>query len=107
MTVSNQFMTETKLFSRGNGVEILILAAGSSSRLGQPKQLVKVGNILLIRHAVINALASDCERVSVVVGANKQQVVKEINDLNIDIVYNENWSEGIASSIRAGVVVSD
>lgn len=86
-----------------SGVDIIILAAGSSSRLGQPKQLVKVNGISLIRHVTRQALTSDCEKVSVIVGANKELLIKEIADLDISIIENKDWSEGIASSVRAGI----
>ena len=82
---------------------IVILAAGSSSRLGQPKQLLKYRNKSLIRHVTDEAISSAAGPVMVVIGANATQVAAELNDAEALVRINEEWSEGMASSIRHGV----
>lgn len=84
-------------------IGVVILAAGSSSRLGRPKQLVKFQNKPLLQH-VIDIVASFNLKSSVIVlGAHDEQVRESIHLKNITVLDNENWSEGIASSIRLGV----
>src|SRR5258708_26723116 len=82
---------------------IIILAAGSSSRLGRPKQnLVYKGKTLLER-AIEAAMASVCKPVIVVLGANSDVIKQFIEDFDIALVQNAYWPEGMSSSIRAGV----
>ena len=85
-------------------VSAIILAAGGSSRYGQCKQLVKIDGSSLVRHAVskLSSLFSH-DRISVVVGANSQAVAQAISDLPVNIVHNEYWQKGLASSLIAGI----
>jgi molybdenum cofactor cytidylyltransferase len=85
-----------------NNCAIIILAAGSSSRLGYPKQLVLHNNESLIRRAVSSALEVS-NHVVVVLGANTQSVQDEIKDLPVEVAHNGQWEEGMASSIRCGI----
>lgn len=82
---------------------IIILAAGSSSRLGEPKQLLSYGNVNLIQRAISEAKATDAKRILVVLGSAAEEIIKTINNSGVEIVINQNWSEGIGSSIRTGV----
>jgi molybdenum cofactor cytidylyltransferase len=82
---------------------IIILAAGASTRLGRPKQLLEFRGRSLLRHAVETALASVCRPVIVVLGASAEQLVQETHGLSAITVTNPHWSEGMASSIRAGL----
>lgn len=84
-------------------MHILILAAGASTRLGRPKQLVRLGGRPALHHVVSSALAlPDCS-VSVVVGAHARDITVMLGRTSASIVVNRNWEEGIASSIRAGI----
>lgn len=82
---------------------ILILAAGASTRLGQPKQLVNVGGKPLIRHIAEVAIASDCDPVGIVLGAYATSIGPHLADLKCHIFNNNDWSTGMASSIRCGL----
>jgi molybdenum cofactor cytidylyltransferase len=82
---------------------IILLAAGSSSRLGKPKQLLRFHGKSLIRHIISIARQSEADEIIVVLGANHELILQEISDLNIRVVINHHWQEGIASSIRAGL----
>jgi molybdenum cofactor cytidylyltransferase len=82
---------------------IIILAAGSSSRLGQPKQNVIYRGQTLLQRAIETALASICEPVIVVLGSNAASIVPTIQESPINIVQNADWADGIASSIRSGI----
>ncbi len=81
---------------------IIILAAGVSSRLGRPKQLLEFQGASLILRAVRTALESQCGPVSVVLGAHGQRIERELAGLPITIVRNVDWGAGIGTSIRAG-----
>ena len=82
---------------------IIILAAGSSSRLGKPKQNLVFEGQTLLQRAVNIALSSACRPVIVVLGANVETIGPTIKDKPVQIVFNEDWSEGMASSIAAGM----
>jgi molybdenum cofactor cytidylyltransferase len=83
---------------------IIILAAGSSSRLGQPKQLLPYKGKTLIGHIVEIALQSEAEKVLIVLGANHLIIEKKLPVLDkLKPIYNEDWREGMASSIRKAI----
>lgn len=81
----------------------LILAAGGSSRLGRPKQLVHFQGKTLIRHAAETLVDSSCDSIVVVLGAEIDGSTSEIADLPINICINHNWQTGMSSSIKAGL----
>jgi molybdenum cofactor cytidylyltransferase len=82
---------------------IVILAAGSSSRLGQPKQNLMYEGETLLQRAVNAAMASLCDVVIVVLGANEEAITPTIENKKVTIIKNPDWQEGMASSIRAGI----
>lgn len=82
---------------------ILILAAGNSSRLGEPKQLLQFQGKSLIRHVAEAATETISAPVAVVTGIHSELIDNELNGLPVLKVYNENWEEGMASSIRTGL----
>ena len=84
-------------------IGIIILAAGGSSRMGSPKQLLPFRGLSLVRHAAQSALASVCERAVVVIGCYADDVRLEIEDLPLSVVENRDWQSGMSSSIRAGL----
>ncbi len=85
-------------------LSILILAAGSSSRLGQPKQLVEFEGQTLIERVTQIALEVS-ENVVVILGANAEQIRPQLARFNdtISILQNPHWQEGMGASIRVGV----
>ena len=86
-----------------NNIGIVILAAGSSSRLSRPKQLLEFDGVTLLSHATIEAANSNACNVIVVIGAYADLIANEIDGDIVYIVKNENWNEGIASSVRLGL----
>lgn len=83
---------------------LVLLAAGASNRLrNSPKQLLEFRGKTLIRHAAENALASKCQSVCVVLGAQAEKIKREVEDLPIEIAVNENWAEGMSSSLKCGL----
>lgn len=82
---------------------IIILAAGSSSRLGRPKQLLPWQGIPLIRHAAITALGANLGPVAVVLGAIINPCRKALERLDLIITENPSWESGMGSSISRGM----
>jgi molybdenum cofactor cytidylyltransferase len=82
--------------------DIVILAAGASTRLGRPKQLLPWQGKNLLQHAVDTALAITTQPV-VVTGANADQLMAGLNNKQVQVVFNPEWEQGIASSIRCGL----
>jgi len=89
--------------NRERKVGLILLAAGGSRRLGEPKQLLVYEGETLLRRAARTALASVCRQVVVVLGAHAEQMKAQVEDLPLKTVVNEMWSNGMASSIRAGM----
>jgi len=81
----------------------LILAAGSSSRMGKSKQLLHVDGQPLLRKTIETTLASHANSILVVLGDNSDSISKSISDMPVDCILNENWTEGIGSSLKSGV----
>lgn len=81
----------------------IVLAAGSSSRLGCPKQLVQFEGESLLRRAASAALASGASPVIVILGELAARLRSELDGLPVTAVHNRNWAEGMASSLRCGV----
>jgi len=86
-----------------NNTAIIILAAGNSSRFGNIKQLVHFNNKTLLQHAIDEAIAFGAEPVIVVTGAKADEVLKKTGTSQVQVVFNEEWKEGIASGIVCGV----
>lgn len=78
---------------------IVILAAGSSSRLGSPKQLIDWQGRPLLRHLAEQALATDAP-VTIILGANQELIRPSIAELSLRVLDNAAWEEGMSSSIR-------
>uniref|UniRef100_A0A7V5CSV8 Nucleotidyltransferase family protein n=1 Tax=Acidobacterium capsulatum TaxID=33075 RepID=A0A7V5CSV8_9BACT len=81
----------------------ILLAAGSSSRLGQPKQLVRHQGQSLLRRTASLALASGASPVIVVLGNSAPQLRPELEGLSVSVVENPDWATGMASSLRCGL----
>jgi molybdenum cofactor cytidylyltransferase len=82
---------------------IIILAAGSSARLGQSKQLLKIGDENLLQRSIKTALDSAVEKVVVVLGSNDKAHAESIIQYPVSVVVNEKWESGMGSSLKAGL----
>ena len=89
-------MTTTKIGA-------IILAAGGSTRMGSPKQLLKFEGTTMIRRAASSAIESGCRPVIVVTGAASEDVRGELDGLDVHEILNSEWQTGMASSIKAGI----
>lgn len=70
-----------------------------------PKQLLRFGGVTLLRHAAQTAVAARCGPVVVVLGAaaTAKQFRFELVDLEVTVVENHKWKDGMSGSIRAGI----
>jgi molybdenum cofactor cytidylyltransferase len=85
----------------------LVLGAGGSARLGRPKQLLDYGDGTLLGHVV--GVTRDCgfEQTIVAIGGNAEDVRERVDLDGTDVVVNEDYGEGCASSIAAALAVVD
>lgn len=84
-------------------VAAIIVAAGASSRLGRPKQLVMIDGEAMLQRTIRIAHEAGALPVVVVLGAYRKEIEDAIDFGAALIAANGEWEEGIASSIRAGV----
>jgi molybdenum cofactor cytidylyltransferase len=82
---------------------IIILAAGNSSRMGEPKQLMTFKNKTFLQHIIGEAKNANLEPVICVTGYQSDLITKNITGMGVSIVYNELWREGMGSGISAGI----
>ena len=82
---------------------ILILAAGTSSRMGAIKQLLPYKNSTLLNWSIEQAKQSKINDVFCILGANKEIIIKEIKHQNINVIFNPNYENGLSSSIVSGI----
>jgi molybdenum cofactor cytidylyltransferase len=85
----------------------LVLAAGSSRRMGRPKQLLPVDGRPLLEKVVAAANASSLDEVIVVLGGSAVEIREGIDLGRASVVYNPDHLEGLGSSIRAGLASLD
>jgi len=85
------------------GLGVVLLAAGGSSRLGQPKQLVPIEGEALVRRTARRLLSLKPASLIVVSGCESAAVDVQLSDLPLQVVYNPDWQKGIGTSIAFGV----
>jgi len=86
-----------------NKTGIIILAAGNSSRLGRPKQLLLYQGKTLLSHVIDEAQAATLAPVVVITGAHHKEIQDSLIGRPVEIVFNPSWETGMASGIVAGV----
>lgn len=82
---------------------ILILAAGASSRLGRPKQLLPWKGKPLLRYLLDEAKTACPDYTWTVLGANAAQIQSECDLSDVQVVTNSKWKEGMGTSISVAV----
>lgn len=92
--MKNQFQNKTA---------IIILAAGNSSRLERPKQLLEYKESTLLKNTISEALKVLNSFVIVVTGANHKEIEKQLNTEEINICFNPEWENGMSSSVVKGL----
>lgn len=95
------------LITRSNTMDnccIVILAAGQSSRLGRPKQLIEINGKTNIRRIIEEAKSIVIpQNVFVVLGSNYEEIYDHIKEEDIYVIYNKEWNLGISSSIKVAI----
>jgi len=86
-------------------VAAVVMAAGASRRLGEPKQLVRLGEETLLERAVRVAREAGCAPVVVVLGASADLIRRACGLEDAAVVVNEDWASGVGTSIAVGIGV--
>ena len=85
----------------------IVLAAGTSTRMGRPKQLLPVGGVSLLDRVLVEVLNSELTLVVLVLGYKAQEIKEnlqtEIHHPKLKIIENRDYNEGISTSIIAGL----
>lgn len=84
-------------------VAAILLAAGASTRLGQPKQLISIDGETLLRRTARFAAEAGCSPIFVVLGHQADRMREELDGLDAIPLLNRDWPEGMGSSLRCGV----
>jgi len=82
---------------------VILLAAGSSSRLGRPKQLLNYQDKTLIQHSIEAAQHSAADALVVVLGCNSELIQRGIESKEVPVLVHSNWEEGMSSSMQCGL----
>jgi molybdenum cofactor cytidylyltransferase len=94
----------SSVFAVHEPVAGIILAAGESTRFGQPKQLLDWHGQPFVRAVTLTALAAGLSPVVVVTGTSADEVETAVKDLPVQIAQNQDWQNGQSTSIRAGIL---
>lgn len=84
-------------------IGLMILAAGASTRMGTPKQLLPFQGRSLLRYIAEEAIASCCNPVVVVLGSQAKRMKLEVDGLALHMVENQQWTDGMGTAISAGM----
>jgi molybdenum cofactor cytidylyltransferase len=82
---------------------VILLAAGSSSRLGRPKQLINYQGKTLIQKAIEAAQYSAADDLIVVLGSNSELIQRGIESKEVPVLIHARWEEGMSSSMQCGL----
>ena len=88
------------------GISAVVLAAGRSTRMGEPKQLLRLSGCLMLEQTLENVRAGGVDEVVLVLGFATEAIRRELSEPLLDgvrVVVNENYESGMASSLRAGL----
>ncbi|MEK7242565.1 MAG: nucleotidyltransferase family protein, partial [Thermodesulfobacteriota bacterium] len=94
-------------FLPGNSVVMIsaiVLAAGESKRMGRPKQMLAWQGKTLLRHVLESLMKSDADEIILVLGHEAEAIRKGLTEFQIKIVINPDYKQGMASSLRQGLL---
>lgn len=80
----------------------IILAAGESKRMGSPKMLLPFNDSTMMECVISNVVKSIVDKIIVVLGAERETLVQLADKLHVETCYNENYKEGMLSSVQCG-----
>ena len=84
-------------------ISIVILAAGASKRMGEPKMLLPYENSTIIETVVEKALRSRADHIVVVTGSHSAEIREKLNRFAVDVIFNADHESGMLSSVQAGI----
>ncbi len=84
------------------GVWAIVLAAGESRRMGSPKMLLPYNDVTIIEQVINNLMDSNADRVVVVVGADREEIMKVTRQYDVFHCYNTDYKSGMLSSVKCG-----
>ena len=85
-----------------NGIWAIVLAAGESRRMGSPKMLLPYNDVTVIEQVINNLLDADIDRIVVVLGANREEIMEVTCSYDVFHCYNEDYMGGMLSSVKCG-----
>jgi molybdenum cofactor cytidylyltransferase len=88
-------------------ISAILLAAGESKRMGRPKQLLEWEGKTLLRHSLESLIASAADETILVLGHEAGRIRASLPELPIKIVTNPDYRQGMASSLRQGLLAMD
>ena len=87
----------------GGELAIILLAAGPSSRMGQPKQQLLIDEKTLLARAVEIALKSGIGKIIVMLGSQEETHRQLLKEMPVDTIFNAQWQKGMGSSLKTGL----
>ena len=89
--------------SSEENIAVVVLAAGGSTRLGRPKQLVEFKGKTLLKHTMDEVVRVGFQTKILVLGARQEEIMGKIDSSGFKVVINTYWEQGMASSIKVGL----
>jgi molybdenum cofactor cytidylyltransferase len=86
-----------------SGISALVLAAGTSQRMGRPKQLLRFGDSPLLEHALASARQADVDEVILVLGFAADEIQRTIGTNGLVIAINQEYQQGMGTSLRTAI----
>jgi molybdenum cofactor cytidylyltransferase len=88
-------------------ISAIILAAGGSSRMGQAKQLLPLGESTVLAKTIENTRSAAVDELVLVLGASAEEIRRQLPLQGLKVVINQTYQQGMASSLRAGLSAVD
>src|SRR5262252_9492633 len=89
------------------GIAAVVLAAGASRRMGEPKQLLRLGEKTLLERVLDNARGAAVHEIVVVLGASAENIRQQVDLGGIKVVINSSHEQGMGTSLGAGLAALD
>src|SRR5215468_6125150 len=86
-----------------SGVSAIILAAGSSQRMGRPKQLLPLGGKTLLEHVLSVVRSSNVDEIILVLGFAAEEIQRQIRTTGLVAIINPDYRQGMGTSLRSGL----
>lgn len=81
----------------------VILAAGMSSRMGEPKPLLRLGEHTLLQQVLENVRGSLVDEIVLVLGHEAERIIESLGSQDLKVVINEAYRQGMGTSLRSGL----